>query len=80
MAKTKPVDLAEVFTTGEDGRLYCTQCDFDTAKEGSARRHTMAVHQTELKPLAIVMKKRGVIPQELPTEIIEVPVQSGEGA
>lgn len=76
---TPPVELMEVFTLGEDGRLKCNFCTYDTQLINKARNHTMAVHLTVLKPVQTIVKKRGVIPQTLITEIVEVPFADGQG-
>lgn len=82
--KPVEVDLMDVFTQGEDGRLFCAICAYDTQLPGAARRHTLAVHQTALKPLPIFMKTRGVVPEEMPTEFVPVSVpaipDTGKGA
>jgi len=87
MAKVKsenavePVGLMEVFTVGEDGRLHCVTCQYDTQLSEKARRHAVAVHQVVLRPVQTIIKKRGVIPETLITEFVEqiVPA-SPEGA
>ena len=76
---TPPVELMDVFTPGDDGRLKCNFCTYDTQLSNKARNHTIAVHETVLKPVQTIVKKRGVIPQTLITEILEVPSADGQG-
>jgi len=71
-------ELFELFERREDGRLYCTTCDFDTAQESNAKFHAEVVHKFALKPPQVVVKIRGAQQEEV-AEIITVDEPAGAG-